>query len=331
MTGTIAVLGLGEAGGALARDLAAAGAVVRGYDPAISAAEAAGTGPAAHGTAGRRAEPADEPPAPPRSTTTSPTQPADKPPAPPRSTAAGRTPPANRPPAPPQPATGADLGLAGVIITTSEAEAARGADLILSVNSASAALEALRAGLPTLHPGAVWADLNTASPGTKRQLATLAAEHDVPFADVAIMAPVPGRGLQVPMLATGPAADTAATVLNALGAAVETMPGEAGLAAERKLLRSVFFKGMSAAVVEALQAARAAGCEDWLRKIVVDELTSAGAATVDRLVDGSYRHAVRRTAEMAAAAEMLGELGVRADVAAAARDQLARIADSQDC
>jgi 3-hydroxyisobutyrate dehydrogenase-like beta-hydroxyacid dehydrogenase len=133
------------------------------------------------------------------------------------------------------------------------------------------------------------------------------------------------------MLATGPAADTVAAGLNALGAAVETMPGEAGLAAERKLLRSVFFKGMSAAVVEALQAARAAGCEDWLRKIIVDELTAAGAATVDRLVDGSYRHAVRRTAEMAAAAEMLGELGVRADVAAAARDQLAHIADPQDC
>jgi hypothetical protein len=44
------------------------------------------------------------------------------------------------------------------------------------------------------------------------------------------------------------------------------------------------------------------------------------------MVDGSHRHAVRRTAEMAAAAEMLGELGVRADVASAARDQLAHLA-----
>ena len=34
---TIAVLGLGEAGGAIARDLVAAGAVVRGYDPAVPA------------------------------------------------------------------------------------------------------------------------------------------------------------------------------------------------------------------------------------------------------------------------------------------------------
>lgn len=257
MTRTIAVLGLGEAGSALARDLAAAGAVVRGYDPAVPAAE-------------------------------------------------------------------------GVVSAGSEAEAADGADLVLSVNKASAAVDALEAGLAGVKSGAAWADLNTASPGTKRKLATIAAEHGVPFTDIAIMAPVPGRGLRVPMLATGVAAEAVADALNAFGAAVEVMPGEAGLAAERKLLRSVFFKGMSAAVVEALQAARAAGCEDWLRKIIVDELTAANAATVDRLVGGSYKHAVRRTAEMAAAAEMLAELGVRADVAGAARDQLGHLADSRD-
>ncbi|MEV7043967.1 DUF1932 domain-containing protein [Amycolatopsis sp. NPDC051061] len=258
MTGTIAVLGLGEAGRALALDLVAAGAVVRGYDPAVPGPE-------------------------------------------------------------------------GVVATGSEAEAAEGADLVLSVNSASAAVDALEAGLAGLKNGAAWADLNTASPGTKRKLAGIAAEHGVPFADIAIMAPVPGRGLRVPMLATGVAAEIVANNLNTLGAAVEVMTGEAGLAAERKLLRSVFFKGMSAAVVEALTAARAAGCEDWLRKIIVDELTAASAATVDRLVEGSVKHAVRRTSEMAAAAEMLGELDVRADVAAAARDQLAHIADTQDC
>lgn len=258
MSGTIAILGLGEAGSALARDLAAAGAVVRGYDPAVSAGE-------------------------------------------------------------------------GIVATGSEAEAAEGADLVLSVNSAAAAVDALEAGLSGLGTGAAWADLNTASPGTKRRLAAIAAEHDVPFADIAIMAPVPGRGLRVPMLAAGVAAEIVANTLNTFGAAVEVMAGEAGLAAERKLLRSVFFKGMSAAVVEALEAARAAGCEDWLRKIIVDELTAANASTVDRLVDGSVKHAVRRTSEMAAAAEMLGELGVRADVASAARDQLAHIADTQDC
>jgi 3-hydroxyisobutyrate dehydrogenase-like beta-hydroxyacid dehydrogenase len=254
MMATVAVLGLGEAGGALARDLVVAGAVVRGYDPAVTAP-------------------------------------------------------------------------GGVLDTASEAEAAAGADLVLSVNSAAASVDALRAGLPGIADGAAWADLNTAAPDRKRTLARIAAEHDVPFADVAIMAPVPGKGLRVPMCATGAAAERVAALLNPYGATVEVLAGDAGLAAERKLLRSVFYKGMSAAVVEALAAARAAGCEPWLREVIADELAAADASTMDRWVTGSRTHAVRRRAEMAAAADMLDGLGVPAEVARAARDQLARLAE----
>lgn len=249
---TIAVLGMGEAGGALARDLVQAGATVRGYDPVA--------------------------------------------------------------PGPP-----------GIIPSADEADAVRGAAVVLSVNSASAAVAALRAGLEAIDDSAVWADLNTASPGAKRALAHIAGERGVAFADVAIMAPVPGRGLRVPMLATG-AARPVADALNAHGAAVEVMPGEPGDAAERKLLRSVFFKGLAAAVYEALEAGRAAGCEEWLRQNIVQELTAADAATVDRLVSGTVKHAVRRRAEMAAATRMLRELDVTPSIAAASHDLLQRLA-----
>ena len=47
----------------------------------------------------------------------------------------------------------------------------------------------------------------------------------------------------------------------------------------KKLLRSVFYKGMAAAVVEALEAARAAGYEQWLREHLAAELTAANAGT----------------------------------------------------
>lgn len=249
----ITVLGLGEAGGAFARDLVAAGARVRGYDPAVPAPD-------------------------------------------------------------------------GVTGAASEAEAAAGAALVLSVNSAHDAVDAFRDGAAGLADGAVWADLNTGPPSLKRELDGLARARGVRFADVAIMAPVPGRGLRTPMLACGDAAGDVAALLGPLGAAVEVLPGEAGAAAGRKLLRSVFFKGLAASVVEALEAARAAGCEDWLRENIVGELVRAGEPTVDRLVDGTYRHAVRRAAEMRAAADMLDELGVPNAMAAASRDLLERLA-----
>jgi 3-hydroxyisobutyrate dehydrogenase-like beta-hydroxyacid dehydrogenase len=249
----IAVLGLGEAGSVIAHDLLTAGVDVRGYDPAVTAAE-------------------------------------------------------------------------GITDTGSEAEAARGADLVLSVNSAEAAVDAFTAGLAGLGEGALWADLNTASPGTKRRLAEIAAHRGVPFADVAMMAPVPGRGLRVPMLASGEGAARYAGTLAPLGAEIEVLDGPAGLAARQKLLRSVFYKGMAAAIVEALEAARAAGVEPWMREHIATELTSADPATVERIASGTVKHAKRRAAEMEAAAAMLAELGVRplmASASAALHERLA--------
>ena len=253
----VAVLGLGEAGSVIVADLVAADVDVRGYDPAVAAAE-------------------------------------------------------------------------GITDTGSEAEAAQGADLVLSVNSAQAAVDALRAGLAGLRDDALWADLNTASPGTKRRLAEIAQTRGIAFADVAMMAPVPGRGLRVPMLASGDGAARFAGTLRPLGAGIEVLGGPAGIAARQKLLRSVFYKGMATAIVEALEAARAAGVEPWMREHIAAELTSADPATVERIVSGTVRHARRRAAEMEAAAAMLTELGVdplMASASAAVHERLATRAD----
>ena len=181
MSDVIAVLGFGEAGSLLARDLAAAGATVRGYDPKV--------------------------------------------------------------PAP-----------AGVTGAGSDAEAVAGAGLVLSVNSASEALAALEASLDALAPGTAWADLNTAAPAVKRSLAAAGERRGIPVTDIAMMAPVPGKGLRVPMLASGEAAEGVARRLRRYGADIEVLAGPAGLAATRKLLRSVFYKGLAASIVEALEA-----------------------------------------------------------------------------
>ena len=218
----------------------------------------------------------------------------------------------------------------GITDTGSEAEAARSADLVLSVNSAKAAVDAFRAGRAGLKPGALWADLNTAAPAVKRELAGLAGAGGIPFADVAMMAPVPGRGLRVPMLASGDGAGRYARLLVPLGAGVEVLAGPAGLAATRKLLRSVFYKGMATAIVEALEAARAAGHEQWLRGHIEAELAESDARSVARFVDGTTRHAVRRAAEMEAAADMLTELGVPPAMADASRTVHARLAGTQN-
>src|SRR6516165_7550732 len=189
-------------------------------------------------------------------------------------------------------------------------------------------IEALRA-LPAMRGGAIYADLNTASSALKAHLASRAAAAGVGFADVAVMAPVPGNGLRTPMLAAGPAAAEFAGYFGRIGASVEVLPGPAGAAAARKLVRSVFYKGLAAAVTEALRAARAAGCEQWLRDNISRELAGASAATLDRLEQGSVRHALRRIDEMAAAGEQLRRLGVPPRVASASEQWLRQLAEEQ--
>ena len=214
----------------------------------------------------------------------------------------------------------------GVVSAGSDADAVTGADLVLSLNSAHDAVPAFTAAADALRPTAIWADLNTASPAVKQRLAELGRERAIAVTDIAMMAPVPGLGLRVPMLASGDAADQVADALRGYGASIEVLDGPAGLAATRKLLRSVFYKGMAASIVEALEAARAGGLEDWLRPHIADELAKADASTVDRIVTGTQRHAVRRRHEMAAAAEMVADLGVRPIMADASRALHERLA-----
>jgi 3-hydroxyisobutyrate dehydrogenase-like beta-hydroxyacid dehydrogenase len=219
--------------------------------------------------------------------------------------------------------------LAGVELRCDEADAVRDADLVLSVNSAHDAMQALTNAMPQLRSGAIWADLNTAAPTVKAALADRLAGSGRPVVDVALMAPVPGKGLRTPMVASGEAARQFAELLEPLGAEITVQDGPAGAAISRKLLRSVFYKGLAAAVVEALAGAEAAGCRDWLWSNISAELAAFDTRTIERLVDGTVRHARRRADEMDAAAEQLCDLGVAPRVAAAARDLLVELRDSQ--
>ncbi len=114
---------------------------------------------------------------------------------------------------------------AGVLTFGSDAEAARGAAVVIALTSAHEAIETLELALPGVGPGAVYADLNTGSAGLKSALAAIAEPAGVAFTDIALMAPVPGLGLRTPMLASGPAAPEYAATFGALGATVTVLPG----------------------------------------------------------------------------------------------------------
>ncbi len=210
-------------------------------------------------------------------------------------------------------------------------DAVADADVVLSVNLASVAVEVAQEVAPALRTGALYADLNTAPPRVKREAAAPVRAHGNGFVDVALMAPVPGRGLATPALASGSGAVAFAAAMVPVGMSLRLLGELPGEAAERKLLRSVFAKGLAVAALESLTAARAAGCEEWLHEHLAETLAQADGAFLERMLEGSFTHSVRRAEEMHAAASMLAELDTPARISDAAAlwfEQLTRERES---
>lgn len=207
-------------------------------------------------------------------------------------------------------------------------EAVCDADVVISLVGASAAKTVASAALPAMSANAVYADFNTAAPQVKAELSTEAAAHGIAFADVAVLAPVPRDGSRTPLLASGDGAETFGERMRPLAVPVETIDAPAGAAAGRKLVRSVFMKGLAGVVLESAAAGDAAGCGVWIHEQMASELGPGGSALVERLRSGSLAHAVRRMHEVDDAGDYLGQLGVPTWMTQGAHAWLAHLATS---
>lgn len=206
------------------------------------------------------------------------------------------------------------------------ADAVAGCELVLAVTPGAQARSLLSSVVDHLLDGALYADLSTAAPAVKEELADLSRMSEVLFADVALMAPVPGRGVAAPALASGAGAARYAELINARGGGVEVVGERAGEATSRKLLRSILMKGLAAVIIESMEAAEASGRRDWFWGHLVDQLTSVDIGLIERLLFDTAPHAKRRVDEMLAAQEMLATLGVPTDMTAATIGRLRRLA-----
>ena len=210
---------------------------------------------------------------------------------------------------------------AGIANAESALDAVRGADVVLSLNAAAVALDAAKGVAGELDGDTLYADLNTASPQLKRDIAEALP---VQFADVALTGVVPATGLGTRALVSGAGAERFAELFRPLGMPVDVVGSNPGDAAGLKLLRSVFMKGMAAAAIESLEAARAAGVEGRVR---ADIAAVIGEPLLERLLSGSQAHAARRVDEMHAAAAYVDELGIEPRVASAAAAWLEQLRD----
>ena len=205
----------------------------------------------------------------------------------------------------------------------SNPDATSSADIVLSVNWASVAIEVATEVAPVLQPNQLYADLNTAAPQLKRDIATIIEKMGASFVDAALMEPVLPKGLGTQVYASGSGAELFTKKMTPLGMPVTYLDREAGNAATHKLVRSIMYKGVAAVIMECLEAAEALNMTEYARaqmlKIIYDE------PMIDRFVSGSIKHARRRVHEMEAVVEMLNSIGASAFSSQAAVQRLKEI------
>ena len=210
------------------------------------------------------------------------------------------------------------------------AAALRPADLVITLVGARAARAVTEQVLAALEHTPLIADFNTGSPELKRELGEAAAARGVPFVDVAVLAPVPRDGAKTPLMVSGPEADRFVELFASVGTEVESIGGQPGDAAARKLIRSAFMKGLAGVILESVGAGEAAGCGDWIRGQIVSELSGDASAFVERLIVGSKQHAERRVHEVEDASDYLRAIGQPSWSTDAAGQWLRRLRDEPD-
>lgn len=206
----------------------------------------------------------------------------------------------------------ADYAASGVKGCETARSALAGAAAILSLVTADQALAAAQDDTALIEPGALWLDMNSVAPGTKRAAAAAIEAAGGRYADVAIMAPVHPARMAVPLLVAGPHAADAAAALGAIGFSNIGIAGpKVGDASAIKMIRSVMIKGIEALTAEcALAAHRAGVTEAVMASLDASWKVQGWRERADQHLDRMLVHGTRRAAEMEEAAGMLDELGI---------------------
>ncbi|MCW3848624.1 DUF1932 domain-containing protein [Sphingomonas sp. LB-2] len=206
----------------------------------------------------------------------------------------------------------ADYAAAGVVPCESAAEALAGAGAVLSLVTADQSLPAALAAAPFLAPGALWLDMNSVAPDTKREAARAIEAAGGRHVDVAIMSPVHPKRLGTPLLVAGPHSAAGVEALRTFGFTnVRSVGGETGAASAIKMIRSVMVKGIEALTAECVLAADAAGVlDEVIGSLDASEQAKPWAERVDYNLDRMMRHGQRRAEEMGEVTRTLAALGI---------------------
>ena len=216
----------------------------------------------------------------------------------------------------------AEAMAAGAQLVASPRELCRRADVIIALTPGKSALAALRSVRKYLRPEHFYVDASTAAVKTMEKAAELLAGR-ARFVDAAIMSPVPLNGIKAIVAVSGADAEAFRALLVPFGMNVKVVGDKAGGASAMKLIRSVCMKGLSAVLLESLEAAQRYGVLEAVAADIAESIDERPfTQNMKRSVCGTAVHAGRRVHEMADALALLKGLGSSNRMTRATRGKL---------
>lgn len=153
-------------------------------------------------------------------------------------------------------------------------------------------------------------DLSTAKPDVKKEISVIIENKKAKYVDVAVLGSVPVKKHLVPMMLSGSGAIQMMELFNSFSMDMQMISEEAGKASLVKLCRSIYMKGLAALSIEMTEVADAYGVKD----LVYDSLAKSMdndefKVYTPRLINGTKKHLVRRTAEVEECLEIINKTG----------------------
>jgi 3-hydroxyisobutyrate dehydrogenase-like beta-hydroxyacid dehydrogenase len=199
----------------------------------------------------------------------------------------------------------------GARLAVSAADAVVNSDIIVSAVTAGSSLDAARSVAPHLSGSPYFLDVNSVSPGRKRESAQILGGA-ARYVDVAILAPIHPKRHQTALLVAGPHAPAVMPLLiDELDMRGAIASDEIGAAAALKMIRGVMIKGIEALTAECFIAAQRAGIAPEVAASLKNNYpTLDWQKVIDYNFERMASHGIRRAEEMEQVAVTLREFGV---------------------
>ena len=155
----------------------------------------------------------------------------------------------------------------GATLVPTAIDLVQSVDIIISAVPSTYTLDVCNEIKEHLRPNQIYVDVSASTTYIKEQIWNSVKDKGVLFVDAAMMGSLPKDKHRVPITASGNGAEKFKELMTPYNMQISTVGEKAGTASAIKLIRSIFMKGISALMIETLQAADAYDVTDRNCKI----------------------------------------------------------------